>query len=509
MPTDPWAAFPAVSAPTSAAVGVPTGGADPWAAFPVAQASPPMAPTPQPEPWRHPLIGGVADASMGIMKSAGNTLTGVYDLLAGPASEALTQPGVAFARLLDAVSPQQRGLTDLMLNRPAQPRVPPRQSAREALSADPSQPGPTIVPTDREKPYYQLANLAQFLLPTATGAGPIANAALAGGQTGALTLAQGGSPSEAATSAATAGLLPPAINKAAGAVEGTAARLYERALGATTGPMKAAAQRIAPEMIDRGVVGSLPRLAAMGEKKANEVGQEISAAYDAATQRGVTVSTTPALQNLDRLKARYVTVGTSAQGPTRVVTNPEAVGRIEKIEDILNSIGPSATPNQLWQVRQALDEIVGPGGFGQPLGKGTAKGIAKAARAGLQTELDKSDASIRALNREYGIWADLDKVASSTARRRVSQELPLASMLFGAAGAGGQFARTGDISDSLSTGVAMGALARGAKSPAFRTRAAVGLDRVAGAAGANADPIARLLAALLGGAAGTPEPTQR
>lgn len=446
------------------------------------------------------------DAALGgIGKSVLSTLVGAYDLLGEPVTTALTRPGEAMARLLDAISPQQRGLTDLMLNRPAQPRVAPPIPARELLAADPSNPSaPTITPTEGEQPYYAAANIAQLLAPTATGKTALASAALSGGQTGLLSLLQGASPQEAATAAVTAGVLPPVINKAAGGLERAAVTQYQRALGATKEGTKAAAARIAPELVERGVTGSIPALAERGAAESNVVGGQIRAAYDAATSRGVTVSTAPAMQGLARLKSRYVTTGS---GGAQVATNPEAVARIEKIEDILSQIGPQATPSQLWQVRQSLDEIVG-SAFDVPQAKSTAKEIAKVARQGLQSELDKADPAIRSLNREYGLWRDLENVASATERRRTSQELPLASMLFGVAGAGAQFAHGGDPMDALKAGVLSGLVARGMKSPGFRTRAAVATDRLAGAATAGSDPIARLLAALLGGAAGTPGPNQ-
>ncbi len=399
----------------------------------------------------------------GIAKSAGNTLAGVYDLMQYIASS---------------------GAGGLLGNR--------NSDARGALSQE-------LTPNEAEQPFYTAGNIAQFLAPTPAGKlGLVGQAA----QSGLLTHLQGGTAGESATAAATAGLVPPVVGRAAGALRGAAVTQYERALGATAGPMKEAAARVAPEAIERGLTGGLGTLAARGAKESDDAGTVIRQTYDAATQRGVTVSTVPARAKLDALRQKYVTPGKAGD----VVTNPTAVGRIDTLTKMLDDIGPSATPTQLWQVRKNLDEIIGPNGFGQSLSKGTAKKIEKAARAGLQGELDKADPAIKELNKTYGFWEELEKVTTSTQRRRTSQEGPLAAMLAGGAGAGFEFARGGDPLDALMTGAASGAIVRGYKSPRFRTTGAVGMDRLAGGLEAGSSPIAQLLAALFGGAAGTPEP---
>lgn len=443
MPTDPWAAFPVVNAPQASA--------DPWSAFPAVEQT---APTTAPEPSR----GGydrLADIGAGVGKSIGGTVLGLGELLRSLVGAETGTSGTADA-LMGPVTPDQQ-------------------------------------------PWKTGADIAQFLIPSPAG--------IAGGaaQAGILTAAQGGTPGETAASAATAGLLPPVLNRAARGIESGAVSLYERALGASGRGMKAAAGRVAPEMIERGVTGSLPTLAARGADESNAIGGQIRAAYDNATQQGVLVSTIPALKGLDNLKSRYVT--TSATSGQQVVTNPEAVGRIEKVEEILKALGPKANPNQLWQVRQNLDEIVG-GAFDNPAARSTMKEIAKVARVGLQGELDKADPAIKAFNREYGIWKDLEKVAGSTALRRTSQELPLSTLLAGLGGAGSSYASGQDPIQSALTGFALAGATRGIKTPAFRTTAAVGADRAATALAASGSPIARLLAALFGGSDGSPTPTQ-
>lgn len=431
-------------------------------------------------PRREAAVGGIS-------KSLLNTLTGVWDLMnMGPRDVA---PG--------AFPGPQRTLTDLIMEREAQ--APPRpMTAREILQPDPSNPSaPTIVPTEAEQPFYSAGNIAQYMAPVPGGL--IAQA----GQSGLLTMLQGGTGREAAISAATAGLVPPVINRASGALRGAAVTQYERALGATGATAKEAAARVAPEAIERGVTGGLGSIAARGAKESDEVGTVIRETYDAATQRGVTVSTAPATARLDALRAKYVTQGRAGD----VITNPTAVARIDTIRKMLDDIGPTATPNQLWQVRKNLDEIIGPNGFGQGLSKGTAKKIEKAARTGLQGELDKADPAIKELNRNYGFWEDLEKVSTSTQRRRTSQEMPLSTLLGGAFGAGTGFVQGGgDFSDAAVGGLTAGLLARGAKTPYARTNMAVGVDRFAGGLDASASPIAQLLAALFGGAAGTPGP---
>lgn len=482
---------PVVPPPPPGFTLIPEGGSipPPPPGFTIIGASP--APPPAP-PAASPTLAerwaGAAPRREGALKSILNMLAGVYDIgNMGPRDLA---PGL--------FPEPQRNLTDLMLGREAQ-APPARLTAREILQADPSNPSaPNITPTPDEMGGYTAANIAAFLAPTPAGKFALPAAAL---QTGLLTGAQGGTAREVATSAATAGLLPPVINRAAGALARGAVTQYERALGATREGTKAAAARIAPEMIERGVTGSIPKLAAKGAEEANQVGGQIRAAYDAATQQGVMVSTAPALRNLDKLRSRYVTTG---QGGAQVVTNPQAVQRIDSVRDMLQQIGPQATPNQLWQVRQNLDEIVG-GAFDVPAARQTAKEIAKAARAGLQSELDKADPAIRVLNREFGIWKDLEKVAGATERRRTSQEAPLSMLLSGLAGAGTSFANSGDYSDAALTGLAGAAAMRAAKTPLVRTNLAVGMNQTAGAMEASANPIARLLAALFGQAADSPQ----
>lgn len=327
----------------------------------------------------------------------------------------------------------------------------------------------------------------------------------------------GGSPSEMTTTGvldASAPLVGPLLEKVAGPVakglRGMAVKQYERALGATKDATKAEASRIAPELLDRGVTGSLKQLNAQATGQVSDIGQQIQASYREATKAGTKVDGNGLADALEALKTPFREMGKS--GP--VDLNPKAIGAIEDMQGILRELG-DASPSAIWKFRKTVDDIVSASnGFTRELPGGTAKSIQKQVRGIIQEELNKAVPDVSRLNSEFRLWKGLQDVTAATMRRQTSQERNLIPAIIGAGGFGG-VAATGSLAGAGGAGLAMAALTQLVRSPLWRTMSAVQKNALADvlsgggqALGTEAGKSAATMLALFGAKGiGQPEPS--
>lgn len=319
--------------------------------------------------------------------------------------------------------------------------------------------------------------------------------------TGAVGAAQsGGDPGQTAMAAATGAAGPPigaVVAKGAPLLRKMAETQYGRALAATTKPLKAEAQKIVPQLLDRRVRGTLESLAAKGEANSGAIGEQIGKTYEGAAQAGKQTLTDPILSSLEGMKKKYFVQA----GGKALNVNPAAVEKIEAVQNLVQQFGDAAEPDQLWKLRKNMDDIIFNGGQVSP---GTMKALQAQTRTVVQNELSKVSPDLTKLNAEFSLWKGLQKVATATTNRKIGQsgivEMGLRTSIGGAAGMllGGDDPKWGAVGGML------GALT---KHPLYRTVSAVEKARLASAMSEGGAEMAmsvltRIAAALETGASG-------
>jgi hypothetical protein len=301
---------------------------------------------------------------------------------------------------------------------------------------------------------------------------------------GAQSLSEGAEVGEAAGAAALAGAAPlasAAVSKAGSGLRSAAVEQYLKALNPTTRAMKAEAEKIVPELLERGVTGSMKALQERGAAESQKAGAQLGAAYGDASASGMTVDAKQIAAQLNSLKEHFL----ARSGAGKLVpTNPAALSAIKGLQKTLTRLGDNVSPDQLWKFRQNIDEIVQQaGGFAKDQIRGTSGSIAKGARAKVQDALNAVP-NVEALNREYALWNGLRNVAKATGARKVGQQ-----------GAAGQLARasgavagvalggiTGGIGGGIGGAIAGQELAKRftnlMSSPTWRTMSAVTKDKI-------------------------------
>lgn len=271
---------------------------------------------------------------------------------------------------------------------------------------------------------------------------------------------------------------------------------YTRALNPTKEANKVIADRIAPEMIDRGVTGSLSGIAQRGAAEANAVKPELDAAFASlqSSHPQIQGSGWKILSDLQNLKSKYIVDGK--------VANPTAVNAINGIQDIVQQYGSDISPNSLRKLKGIFDDpVAAQGGFaGADLTSKYALKANKAAANSIRDILHGTDPDVAALDKEMSFWLNVKKVAGASAARKTGQAGGLVKVFgplaTGAAGGTG-FAvggATGGIEAALGAATAA-ALTQAVRSPAWRTTSAVIKNSIADAlASGQAGAVSALLA---------------
>jgi hypothetical protein len=342
--------------------------------------------------------------------------------------------------------------------------------------------------------------MAEYAAPGGPARG-VAGAVFQGARGAATALAQG----ESLRDAGVTGLISAAGPLTAKLAEFVAPGLkrlavaqYERALNPTTKPLKATTERIVPELLDRGVVGTLPGLAERGAKESAPVGKALNQAYAGATKAGKEVPTAPIMRKLSKMKERYYVKNKAGES---FAANPGAVARIEAVEELVAKFGDAAPPDQLWLLRQNVDDIItASGGFTNDIKHGTAKQLQRFTRNAIQKELNKIDPDLAKLNATFSLWKGLQEVAEASVSRKRGQVGIVESGLRAGLG-GGLGALIGE--DDRVWGPVGGMLGLATKHPLWRTFSAVNKAKIANAlvtgdASAAAATLSRFLASAAG-----------
>lgn len=336
---------------------------------------------------------------------------------------------------------------------------------------------PEIVPTNTaQKVGYTGEQIGEFFIPTGA-AGKLGKAAEVGKSIG-LTMAQGGSPTEAGVSGALTAVLPGGgvAKKAAGALQEGAEKGVAQALGATTNAAKAEASRLAPEMLKRGVRGSRGAMLAKAEQAVATTGPKLAAAVKDAASQGATVSTDVVRGTLQLAADDFLTK--SPEGAAMIVPGAERiVGRLKALDRFLEKMGPDLPVDKATAIKQAWDGIVAKSGLYGAKASASATDAADAwvyrEAASTFRRLLNENPSIGALNKEYSFWAGLKDVLSATELRTQAQSGGLLAGIGTATGAASGFASGDSLEGSIGKAIAGGVMFRKAtqlmQSPWFRT----------------------------------------
>lgn len=259
---------------------------------------------------------------------------------------------------------------------------------------------------------------------------------------------------------------------AAGPIERAAETQYERALAPTTKINKAITKKIVPELLQRGERGSLESLEERATTQAAKVKPKLDVAYGQTPASATTGSGTTILQDLDKLKGKYVVQGK--------VANPTAVNAIDGVKDVVQQYGADIDPTSLRQLKSIFDEpVAARGGYaGGDLTTAYTLKAQKVAGNSIRKIMHQASPDVAALDKEITFWLNVQRVTSQSGLRQTGQAGGLVKVLsplagIPVAGAGVATGHTG-AGIEAAVGTSLAALAvQVVRSPWWRTTSAV------------------------------------
>jgi len=320
--------------------------------------------------------------------------------------------------------------------------------------------------------------IGEFFIPTGLvgKAGKVAEVV----KSGLLTTAQTGSPTAGGASAVITAALPVAAKgaiRAGGALKASALETMANSLKATKEWAKADAERLAPEMLRRGIGGSIPALRKQSSEMAAKVGKNLQQAYTDATAAGQTV---PA--HIVRGNVQLASDGLHMMSPAGkrlpIPGYESAIKGLDQLDEFVKQLGPDIPVDKAATLKRAFDDIAEQAGLFGP-GKMASASEKKQAWAFKQASdsfrhLLNTNPTIEALNKEASFWIGLRDVVAATKLRKVGQTGGLI-----AAGAGGVGASIGAMQGDSASEAALKGLAgavagrqlvRVLQSPAFMNK---------------------------------------
>jgi hypothetical protein len=270
------------------------------------------------------------------------------------------------------------------------------------------------------------------------------------------------------------------LGRLAGPLKRQALGQYERALAPTKEINKSIVAKRAPEMIDRGITGSLEDMNAKAAGKASGLRAPLDAAY-AKIPGGATHAQSPisvTLNELDTLKAKYVVGGQ--------VANPQAVKAIEGVQEVLQQYDNAISPKELRQLKQVFQEnVAASGGYGgKDLATEYSRKAQKVAAARINDILHKASPEAANIDKEISFWLDVKRVTQQSGLRKTGQEggmlRPIGNYAINLSGLGGTALGGPAVGLTAASVTYAATLATQIiKSPQWRTFSAVNKSRIA------------------------------
>lgn len=241
-----------------------------------------------------------------------------------------------------------------------------------------------------------------------------------------------------------------ATSKVKGAMQNRATTLrasstqdITEALNPTRHRTKVKTERITPGIQQRGLTGDLSDLRTLAKGKLDEVGPQIDAVLKANKGKRVNLKATRAALAREKAKTfnevpakkngKPVIDNTTGKPVTeQAVHNTRKYQQIQAVDDLLAKYGDNMSVEEAVAVRKAWDDVVKQaGGFDEKAGRGAfGVGLSDVSEAAVKSKavtalrneiVNKAVPSVKALNREYGFWADLHDVTSASKFRKVGQ----------------------------------------------------------------------------------------
>lgn len=325
-----------------------------------------------------------------------------------------------------------------------------------------------------------VGDIGQFFIPGVGTGGRLVRGAKAAVLTAAQT---GGDPMASGASGIITAALPGAgaARRAAGALDDSAEAMMARAMGPTKEATKVKAEKIVPEMIERGVRGSRPQMLAQAEAKLKDVGAKLGANIDTAGKLGVTVPSTPVRKAIEEAAESLAVF--DASGVAKPIPGTERVlKRLAKLDEFVASLGDDIPIDKAVKVRRVWDQLVSKAGlYGQKVGASATDSAeawaTREAASAFRELINKGNLTREALNQEYAFWKGVRDVLKETERRTTGQQGGLSAGIASTVGAG-VGAATGDsvmdrVQNAALGGIAGKNIIKLLNSPSWLTRVSV------------------------------------
>lgn len=328
-----------------------------------------------------------------------------------------------------------------------------------------------------QKVGYGAEQVGEFFIPAST-VGKVAKGVNVA-KDAALAYAQTGSPMQAGVTGAMTAAIPgaSAMNRASTALKQSAQDTMANALRATKEWAKDESEKLAPEMLQRGIGGSIRSMRDLARKTAARVGQNLDDAYKSAAAAGETVAGDVVRGNI-QLASDALHTTTAAGGKIVIPGHEAAIAQLDALQEFVGQLGTDIPVDKAAMIKQTWDHIVSKAGlYGQ---NATAPATEKAAAFSFREaansfrDLLNTNPDLAALNKEAGFWIGLRDVLNATKLRKVGQTGGL--IRAGAATVGaGVGAVTGDspgerAANSIIGGLAGQQFVKLVQSPTFMTK---------------------------------------
>jgi polyhydroxyalkanoate synthesis regulator phasin len=251
---------------------------------------------------------------------------------------------------------------------------------------------------------------------------------------------------------------------------------YAVALGATKEHLKKQTAKVVPELLDRGVHGSLDKIkniaSDMGEAAGKAVGEASKKLSDKATE-----STKPFIESLAKMRDKYV--------DGNKIINSEAVKAIDDAVEIIGQYGSEISQKSLQKIKGVLDEAVSIANKSFTKTDGLSAGAKAKEKLSntIREFLSKSNPELASANKEFTLWKRVEDIVEATLSRKSTQTGGLSKLIVPTIGGGAGFASGDSFTDRLQKAVvgAVGVKAalKVTQSAQYKTWIAVNKNKIA------------------------------
>jgi hypothetical protein len=268
--------------------------------------------------------------------------------------------------------------------------------------------------------------------------------------------------------------LSPLASKASQTLKDSAGKDISMALSPTTRELKAKTEKLIPEILKRPFRETYAFTKKGLEQKANSQKELAGEAIDAFGKLEGDVNPSQIVDVLENLKSPYVIEGK--------VIDPEAIARIDALQDTFRQYGDSISKEGIRQIRRTFDRQISESkGFFKDLNQGSQLNLKKVAANEIRDLIAKDNPDLAALNKQFNFWSNLDDVISAT-NERIKPQSGLTGNL---AAIGGAVSAT-SIEGMIGRALVGKALVSAIKSPGWKLASARVKSNIANAiAGGN------------------------